>query len=108
MRSDLDRLAQVMDIFRDFDAAFPASYIRAFLTIARKPGLSVTDYGHILGIPQPVVSRLMLQLGEKSRAGGAGLGWIRRVTDEKDLRVKRLHLTPQGQRLMERLEQAMQ
>lgn len=107
MSSDLERLSRVIGVFYEFDAAFPASYIRAFLLVASKPGLSVTDYGNLLGVSQPIISRLLLQIGERSRAGRPGLGWVCRVGDSEDLRMKRVQLTPRGQELIQRLEQAM-
>lgn len=107
MSNDLARLTRVMEIFHEYGAAFPASYVRAFLTIAEKPGRSISEYGDMLDTSQPVISRLLLQLGEKSRAGGKGLGWVQRVADPHDLRIKRLEITPRGQNVVQRIETAM-
>lgn len=103
----VERLARVIDIFREFDTAFPASYIAAFLLVAVKPGYGSTDYARDLGLAQAVTSRLMLEIGQKRRTGEDGLGLIDSASDGKDLRVRRAFLTPKGKALLRRIMLAM-
>lgn len=103
----VERLARVIDIFREFDTAFPSSYIAAFLLVALKPGKGGTDYARELGLAQAVTSRLLLEIGPKTRNGDEGLGLVDSSPDGKDLRIRRLFLTPKGKALLRRIMVAM-
>ncbi len=94
------KLARAIDHFRDVDAAFPVSYIAALLAVAREPGLTGSDYAGRLDIAQPVLSRILLEIGPKSRHGRPGLKWITSVSDPDDLPRKRIYLTPLGQEVV--------
>jgi DNA-binding MarR family transcriptional regulator len=97
------RISRVFDLFsafREVAPSIPASYAQAFLAVAMKPGQPTGDYAHITGMRQPVVSRTLLEIGKKSRAGGMGLGLVDSVDDNQDLRVKRYFLTPKGHKLI--------
>ncbi|SDR31636.1 hypothetical protein SAMN05519103_01954 [Rhizobiales bacterium GAS113] len=72
------------------------NHARAFLNVAMEPGQGPTHYGTKLGAIQPVVSRLLLELGIRARSGEKGLGLIDRDEAPDDLRGKRYHMTPEG------------
>ncbi len=95
------KLAFVIDQFREVDSAFPVSYIAALLAVAREPGLTGSEYAARLGLDQPVMSRILLEIGQKSRHGGPGRGWVLGVHDEIDLRRKNIYLTPVGRALVD-------
>lgn len=103
----VERLLRAIDVFREFDTAFPASYMAAFLLVALHPGKGSTDYARKLGSAQAVASRLMLEIGPKRRTGEPGLGLIGSEPDTKDLRIRRAFLTPKGKALLRKLMVAM-
>lgn len=99
----IERQARVIDLFREFNTAFPASYMAAFLLVAANPGKPTSEYAKMMGMAQAVGSRLMLEIGPKTRTGEEGLGLIDSAPDPKDLRVKRAYLTPKGKALLRRI-----
>lgn len=92
-------VAQVVDLFRQYDPSMPASYLAALLAVARDPGKGVTYYARELGIAAPGCSRLMLEIGKRTRTGGAGHGLIDNVQGQ-DMRSWLHYLTPKGQDLL--------
>ncbi len=103
----LMKLASVIDHFREVDPAFPVSYIAALLAVAREPGLSGTEYAKQLGHEQAPMSRMLLELGQKSRHGGPGRGWLYSVTDSLDLRRKHIYLTDEGKEIVRKVVEAL-
>jgi len=63
----ISRLFTIFEAFREVAPTIPASYAQAFLAIALKPGQPAGSYGLSLGLDQPVVSRILLEIGKKSR-----------------------------------------
>jgi hypothetical protein len=60
-------------------AALAAAPLAAFLTVARHPGLGPTGYAKLLGTIQPIMSRILLEIGRKARAREEGLGLVDNV-----------------------------
>jgi DNA-binding MarR family transcriptional regulator len=98
-RTVSNKLEHVIDAFRKIDTAMPSSYMRMFLAIARKPGYGSSVYARELGMVQPVASRIILELGQKTRSGGPGYELLDSDIDEEDFRLKRTYLTAKGQEL---------
>lgn len=103
----MERLLRAIEIFREFDTAFPASYMAAFLYVALRPGKGPSEIGESLGVAQAAASRLVLEIGQKSRHGGEGLGLVDSVPDPADMRARKLFLTAKGRQLLRRLLLAM-
>jgi DNA-binding MarR family transcriptional regulator len=99
----LVRTINAIEVFREFDTAFPASYMVALLLVATKPGKGSSDYAKDLGVAQAVASRLMLEIGQKSRRGGEGLGLIDSISDPMDLRQRQVFLTPKGKQVIKKI-----
>ena len=94
--TQISRLQDVIGTFRALDGAFPASYMVCLLAVAKEPGFGVTHYSTKLGMLQAVVSRILLELGNRTRKGGDGMGLVDSVRDPNDYRVYRYYLTPKG------------
>lgn len=103
----IERLERVIDAFRDIDPAMPSSYIRAFLAVAKAPGFGSSVYAREIGAVQAVASRILLELGQKTRSGGMGYGLLDSDNDPIDFRLKRTFLTPLGRSLWRKVLQAM-
>lgn len=63
----LSRLQHIIAEFRKLMPGLPAGYIDAFLAVALKPGLGPTDYAKVLGTAQPIMSRVLMEIGEQAR-----------------------------------------
>jgi hypothetical protein len=79
------------------------SYLAAFLTVARHPGLGPTGYAKLLGTIQPIMSRILLEIGRQARAREEGLGVVDSEIDPDNFRQRKYFLTPTGLRLYEDL-----
>jgi len=78
------------------DGELTLAQLRAFLTIAHKPGMSVGGVGRELGIGLPAASHIVDRLVQ------AGL--VERRPHPHDRRVTLVGLSPAGERLWERVE----
>jgi DNA-binding MarR family transcriptional regulator len=100
-----DYLVRLCDEFSRLDVNFQMSYAKAFGVIAREPDLTITEYAKKLKTTQPMVSRWILQLGNKARTGGEGYKLVDTYRDAIDLRKQRVGLTTKGWHLVERLKE---
>ena len=103
----LNLLYEALDVFRAVEPSIPSSYVAAFLTVACDPGNGTVHYAKALGMLQPVASRVLLEIGQKTRTGQPGLGLVAAEYDLHDLRLKRYYLTPKGHQLVSRVEKAI-
>ncbi len=97
------RLAASITVFRELDPAIPSGYILAFLAVARQPGRGVSDIAQELGMLRPVCSRILLEIGQKARTGGEGLGLVESVASHEDLRAVHYRLTSKGKGLLNKV-----
>jgi DNA-binding MarR family transcriptional regulator len=71
----------------------PMQYVLAFLDIALDEGLGVTEYAKKARVSQSVMSRHLLDLGDKARDGGPGYGLVTSRQDPLNLRRHQVMLT---------------
>jgi hypothetical protein len=103
--TQISRLQDVIGAFRPLSGAFPASYMICLLAVSKEPGFGVTHYASKLGMLQAVVSRILLELGNRTRKGSEGLGLVDSVRDPQDYRVYRYYLTAKGRGFVKHLIQ---
>lgn len=96
----LRKATSLIDAFRAVDPAMPLSYAAAFLAVASNPGHGVTAYAETLGMVKPVASRVLLEIGIKTRTGGPGYELVDRVHNDADMRNVNYFLTAKGKKLM--------
>ena len=97
--------SSLLDVFRAVDPAMPIGYAAAFLAVATKPGQGVTYYAETLGMIRPVASRVILEIGQKTRGGaiGSGFGLVDSVHNDMDMRNVDYFLTAKGKRLLTKI-----
>lgn len=96
----------VLRVFREESPTIPVSYAIAFLLVALKPGGGTTDYMGGLDTIQPIMSRILLALGNKERrkpADESGFKLIDFAPDPLDLRRNRTFLTGKGKALLNKV-----
>jgi DNA-binding MarR family transcriptional regulator len=88
----------------------PIQYLRTFLAVAMDEGKGVSDYQEVLRVPQSVMSRHLLDLGERDRTGvpGSGYGLIEIQMDPDDRRRHVATLTAKGRKLARDLHKLCQ
>lgn len=93
---DIDRLIEVIDLFREQRPMLPIQTASVFLLIARYPGIRLNELMKITGLSQASVSRNVSTLCKFDRQGAPGMDLVKRTMDLKDPRVQRLKLTKKG------------
>jgi DNA-binding MarR family transcriptional regulator len=84
----------------------PASYIISFLTVAEKEGEPVSEYARETGVYKAVMTRHLLDLGQRDRRGAEGMGIIEQRRDSKDLRINRSFVNEKGANLLSKVRRA--
>lgn len=97
------KASAIIDAFRAIEPGMPSAYLATFLAVAEDPGHGPVHYAKHLGFEHPqVVSRILLELGQKSyrRESGEGLGLLESDRDADDLRSYNYKLTASGRKLL--------
>jgi DNA-binding MarR family transcriptional regulator len=99
----LRALIQVLEPFEEL----PVGMLTAFLRVAMNEGTSLRDVVEASGKPQSTVSRHLLDLGERNRQGGPGLGLVQWRIAREELRRKEFTLTAKGRALLANILSAL-
>jgi DNA-binding MarR family transcriptional regulator len=85
LRADREREVQsILDVFAAFQAYNPTMPIQmaaSFLLVAKNEGKSLRELCDLSGVAQSTMSRHLLDLGERNRRFGEGLGLVRGEID---------------------------
>jgi hypothetical protein len=114
--STVKDLIGALDIFLD-DAekhdewrrtkTMPARYIKSFLLVAEEEGLGPTDYAKRANVAVSVMSRHLLDIGERDRYMKPGLGWVTCRLNPMELRKKQYWLTDKGRALVHKFKRQL-
>jgi DNA-binding MarR family transcriptional regulator len=85
----------------------PAQYITTFLLVAHRPGLSVNKYAELAQVSPSVMSRHLLDIGDRNRHMKAGFGLVTGRPNPMKLRKHEYWLTPKGHALLERMHRLL-
>lgn len=99
-------LRLALEPFIALNPNIPASYIVTFLTVAEKEGLPVSEYAKEVGAFKAVMTRHLLDLGERDRHGGEGMNIIEQKRDRVDLRINRSFISEKGATLLSKVRRA--
>jgi hypothetical protein len=99
----LRELLHCLDVFADVKPTFQLQAMRAFLLVAIEEGLGATEYSRKAGLPQSVMSRHLLDIGERDRYMEPGLGLVDDKVDPMELRKHIKTLTSKGHGLAHKL-----
>lgn len=110
-----EKLRRAVTIHRELNAVFmserldmPAQYIQAFLLVAAEPGLSVTEYALKSGVSNSVMSRHLLDIGDRNRHMAEGFGLVTSRANPMELRKHEYFLTPKGERIAEKIGRVLE
>lgn len=107
-------LLLALEPFRRVNPSMPLSYIVAFLLVALEEGKGVSEYAadaSAPGIPPvspTVMTRNLLDIGDRNRQREEGLGLITQERDLYDLRKHNAKITPKGKGLIAAVKRALQ
>jgi DNA-binding MarR family transcriptional regulator len=78
------------------DPAASLGLVATFLAIAEKDNQTVTEVAERVNAPLSTASRHLLDLADRNRQGGPGLGLVIGQNDPMNLRHRHYRLTPKG------------
>lgn len=100
-------LMLALEPFRDIRTTMPLQYVYTFLQIAVDEGKTATEYAKNAGVSVTVMTRHMLDIGDRNRAQEEGFGLITHDRDPNDLRRHHARVTPIGKALIRRIMNAL-
>jgi DNA-binding MarR family transcriptional regulator len=95
---ELNTFSMLLEEFRKLDPEMPIHFVRGFIEIARRPGLTMRDLGTSLGISQSSTSRMVQALSKWHRLNKPGHALVEAHEDPAERRRKIITLTPKGER----------
>lgn len=98
-RDALRALYVALKPFRDINPSMPLSYITAYLLVGMNENKGVAEYAKQVDISPTVMTRNLLDIGERNRQREPGFGLITQTRDLYDLRKHNARPTPKGKAL---------
>lgn len=89
-------LLSALEPFRDLRATMPLQYVTAFLLVCHEEGLGVGDYAERAGVSVSVMSRHLLDIGDRNRHMEEGFGLVTYRANPMELRKHEYMLTDKG------------
>jgi DNA-binding MarR family transcriptional regulator len=96
----IDLLLKVLDPCFRIRATMPARHIQALLLVAQKEGRTVTELAKIADIPVTTMSRILLDMGERTRYFEEGAGLVQGEDNPLNRRERLYSLTHKGRALL--------
>lgn len=100
-------LLLALEPFMDIRSTMPLQYVITFLRVATDEGKNVNEYAQAAGMSPSVMTRHLLDLGDRNRAREEGFGLITQERNQQDLRRHHARITPRGKALMRRIMNAL-
>lgn len=85
----------------------PLQYVLSFLRVCSDEGEGSTEYARRTGISPTVMTRHLLDIGERNRAREEGFGWISQERDKHDLRRHAAKVSLPGRALLNKSKNAI-
>jgi DNA-binding MarR family transcriptional regulator len=104
--SALATFSAAIQPFKELSSAgspLPFSIIIAFLAVASRDGAGAFQLGKDLGMSQGSLSRILADLSDINRNGGAGLGLVEQRSESSDRRIQTSRLTEKGKAMVRRI-----
>ena len=102
-RRAIRSLAEAIKRLRYLSPTMPVAEVQMFLVVALNEGSSLGELAELADMKKSSASRYLLDLSDKTRAGGQGYGLVVREADPADLRKNQYALSQKGQLLLAEL-----
>jgi DNA-binding MarR family transcriptional regulator len=96
-----------LEPFRHIRPTMPLQYVYTFLQVAVDEGKGVTEYAHQAGVSSTVMTRHLLDIGERNRNREEGFRLVTQARDVNDLRRHNARVTPIGKALINKIVNAL-
>jgi hypothetical protein len=100
-------LLLALEPFRDIRSTMPLQYVYTFLMVATDEGKGGSEYAKDAGVSPTVMTRHLLDIGDRNRQREEGFGLITQDRDNEDLRRHHAKITPAGKALMHKIITAL-
>lgn len=105
-RKSVHGLLGALEPFRSLRQTMPLQYVTAFLLVAEEEGMGVGDYAKRAGVSVSVMSRHLLDIGERNRDMEAGFGLVTYRSNPMELRKHEYFLTDKGRATLHKIKRA--
>jgi DNA-binding MarR family transcriptional regulator len=106
-KDKLRALLQALEPFRDLRGTMPLQYVIAFLLVALDEGGGTGDYAKRAGVAMSVMSRHLLDIGDRNRHMEEGFKLVTQRQDPLNLSKHQNMLTPKGAGLAHKVIRAL-
>lgn len=107
-RNAAKTLLGALEPFKTIRGTMPLQYVTAFLLVAEQEGLGVSDYATRAGVSISVMSRHLLDIGERNRNMEEGFGLVTYRANPMELRKHEYMLTDKGHALLHQITRHME
>ena len=108
--SEVIKIRDVIEYFRDLDPDISATTISAFLAIAEQEGMNMKELGETLGVAQSSCSRNVSALTrlKNPKENQEGLDLVVRTEDPLEGRRKIMFLSPKGKKMHQKIRRIIE
>jgi hypothetical protein len=106
-KEDIRRLLAALEPFRNIRSTMPLQYVVAYLLVALEEGKGVTEYANDAGVQQAVMSRYLLDIGDRNRYKEEGFGLVTQRADPMNLRKHQVLMTNDGLKVAKQIIRAL-
>jgi DNA-binding MarR family transcriptional regulator len=101
-------LLQALEPFRSLRSTMPLQYVIAYLLVALEEGEGTTEYARRAGVSQSVMSRHLLDIGDRNRHMEEGFGLVTQRQDPLNLSKHQNMLTNKGKAIAHQIVRALE
>lgn len=102
----INQMLKSLDPFFKLRTTMPARCVQAYLLVAQKEGLTVTELAKKAELPVTTMSRNLLDMGDRNRYFEEGAGLVESKDNLFNRREKLYSLTPKGRALLASITKA--
>lgn len=102
----INQMLKSLDPFFKLRTTMPARCVQAYLLVAQKEGLSVSELAKKADLPITTMSRNLLDMGDRNRYFEEGAGLVEGKDNIFNRREKLYSLTPKGRALLASITKA--
>lgn len=106
-KETLRKLLAALEPFRDLRGTMPLQYVVAFLLVALEEGEGTSEYARKAGVSQSVMSRHLLDIGDRNRHMEEGFKLVTQRQDPLNLSKHQNMLTDKGRGIAHKIIRAL-
>lgn len=97
----------MLEPFRSIRPTMPLQYLHTFLLVCEHEGKGVSEYAQLADVAPTVMTRHLLDIGDRNRHREEGFGLVSQIRDAFDLRRHHSKITAFGKATLHKMVTAM-